>query len=207
MEFLKNFLERLGLYVRPEHRRSIPRTDKAGNPGCGEHAEPVAASGGRQFEDRRQFLHRMSIALSGVAAALVGLPFVGFLFASRRETPETAWRVIGTLEDFPVGETQLATYLDPAPLPWAGFSARTAAWVRHEGDGQFTAFSAYCTHVGCPVRWLEESHLFMCPCHGGSFYRDGSVAGGPPRQALDRYAVRARNGQVEILAVPQPLPT
>jgi menaquinol-cytochrome c reductase iron-sulfur subunit len=159
-----------------------------------------------KFTGRRRFLHRLSVIMGGAATALIGLPFLGFLFVSRRAAPETTWRVIGTPADFPVGQTIKATFVDPAPLPWAGFSAQTAAWVRQQEDGTFVALSVYCTHVGCPIRWLEETRLFLCPCHGGSFYADGSIAGGPPRHPLARYQVRVREGQVEILAGPLPLP-
>jgi menaquinol-cytochrome c reductase iron-sulfur subunit len=39
----------------------------------------------------------------------------------------------------------------------------------------------------------------MCPCHGGVYYKDGSVAAGPPPRPLERYPVRVQDGQVEIL--------
>jgi menaquinol-cytochrome c reductase iron-sulfur subunit len=89
-------------------------------------------------------------------------------------------------------------YVDPEPLPWAGFAARSTAWVRRDGPDAFVAFSPYCTHVGCPVTWAAGAELFMCPCHGGTFHRDGSVAAGPPPRPLDRLAVRVRDGQVEV---------
>ena len=41
-----------------------------------------------------------------------------------------------------------------------------------------------------PVRWFAESRLFMCPCHGGVYYEDGSVASGPPPEGLYQYAYR-----------------
>ncbi len=160
-----------------------------------------------EFNERRRFLNQLSLGLSGLAALLLGIPFIGFLFSSERAEEGAIWRPVGPLEDFPIGETVKVTFVDPTPLPWAGFSARTAAWVRQEREGEFIALSIYCTHVGCPVRWAEGAQLFLCPCHGGSFYRDGSVAGGPPSTALDRYQVRVRAGQVEIRAQPQPLPT
>src|SRR3712207_8271662 len=40
------------------------------------------------------------------------------------------------------------------------------------------AFAVNCTHLGCPVRWIQDASLFLCPCHGGVFYSDGRVAGG-----------------------------
>ncbi|NIQ55984.1 MAG: Rieske 2Fe-2S domain-containing protein, partial [Gammaproteobacteria bacterium] len=75
---------------------------------------------------------------------------------------------------------------------------------RREGEAEFVAFSIYCTHTACPVHWDARSELFLCPCHGGVFYADGSVAAGPPRWPLVRHPVRIREGRVELrtLGVP-----
>ena len=73
--------------------------------------------------------------------------------------------------------------------------------------GEFIAFSAHCTHLGCPVRWLPDAQLFMCPCHGGVYYQDGAVAAGPPPMPLVRYEVRVENGEVRIKTAPIPITT
>jgi len=49
--------------------------------------------------------------------------------------------------------------------------------------------------------------LFMCPCHGGVYYNDGTVAAGPPPKPLIRYDVRTLNGQVEIKTMAIPITT
>jgi menaquinol-cytochrome c reductase iron-sulfur subunit len=108
------------------------------------------------------------------------------------------------VEGFALGKTVRVTLLDASPLPWAGVTARTGAWLRREGEQAFVAFAVNCSHLGCPVRWLPSAELFMCPCHGGVYYRDGAVAAGPPPRALARYPVRVRGGQVEILTGPIP---
>jgi menaquinol-cytochrome c reductase iron-sulfur subunit len=147
---------------------------------------------------RRRFLAGLSGLLGAAAAMLVGLPAVALLISpARREQPR--WRRVGAVGNFEIGQTVQVTYLDPAPLPWAGFAARGAAWLRREGADEFVAFSPYCTHVGCPVTWTAGAEMFMCPCHGGTFHRDGSVAAGPPPRPLDRLAVRVRDGHVEVL--------
>ena len=147
---------------------------------------------------RRRFLARMSLGLSAVGAALVGLPVIGFLVAPLlRKAPE-AWQAIGPIDQFKIGETVLITLNDPSPLPWAGVAAKTAAWLRREDEQQFVAFAVNCTHLGCPVRWLQDASLFMCPCHGGVFYKDGQPAAGPPPRPLTQYTVRVTNGQVEV---------
>ncbi len=79
-----------------------------------------------------------------------------------------------------------------------GVSAHRSAWVRRLSEDEFTAFAINCTHLGCPVRWKNDAQLFLCPCHGGVYYKDGEVAGGPPPHPLHRYPVRLANGDVQL---------
>lgn len=154
---------------------------------------------------RRKFLIRLSVTLSSIGAALVAVPSVGFLLGLRK-SPQL-WRTVGKLDDFQIGSTVNVSFQDPSPLPWAGVTAQTAAWLRRVNDQEFIAFSMVCTHLGCPVRWLASADLFMCPCHGGVFYSDGRVASGPPPKPLNRYPVRVDNGEVQILTTPVPITT
>jgi menaquinol-cytochrome c reductase iron-sulfur subunit len=154
--------------------------------------------------DRRAFLQRITLAVGGVAAAAVALPALGFLLAPLWERGSRAWRTVGNVNAFDIGTTREVEFEDATPLPWAGVSAKTAAWLRRESDDTFVAFAVNCTHLGCPVRWLPDATLFMCPCHGGVYYQDGTVAAGPPPQPLAEYPVRVRDGRVEILTSPLP---
>jgi quinol---cytochrome c reductase iron-sulfur subunit, bacillus type len=155
--------------------------------------------------ERRRFLGRISIALSAICAAIVGIPVVGFIFGPLIAPEKDVWRAVGAVDNFKSGETVSVSFLDPSPMEWAGVSALTAAWLRRLDSGGFVAFSVNCAHLGCPVRWLPKADLFMCPCHGGVYYADGSVAAGPPPRGLFQYPVRVRNGQVEILASAVPI--
>jgi menaquinol-cytochrome c reductase iron-sulfur subunit len=75
--------------------------------------------------------------------------------------------------------------------------------LRRTGDREFTAFGLNCTHLGCPVNWRPGAELFLCPCHGGVYYADGSVAGGPPPRPLVRYSIRIGGGnRVQVLTRP-----
>ncbi len=158
---------------------------------------------------RRRFLSRVSVALSAAMAAVVGIPVVGFLIAPLTKHGPREWRAVGRVDAFKNGETVSVTFEDASPLPWSGVSARTAAYVRRNdenaSDASFTAFAVNCTHLGCPVQWLQGPKLFLCPCHGGVYYDDGEVAAGPPPRPLPRYPVRVRKGQVEILTSPTPV--
>lgn len=152
---------------------------------------------------RRKFLAAVSVAAGGLGALIVGVPSVIFLLGLRK-APQV-WRAVGRVSDFQPGSTVRVAFDDPSPLPWAGVTARTAAWLRREGNDEFVAFAVNCTHLGCPVQWLPNADLFMCPCHGGVFYKDGQVASGPPPRPLTRYTVRVREGAVEILTSPLPI--
>jgi menaquinol-cytochrome c reductase iron-sulfur subunit len=154
---------------------------------------------------RRHVLGRLSIVLGVISAAIVGMPMLGFVFGPLfRRIPEV-WRTVGQLEQFKVGETVNVTFLDSSPLPWAGVTAHTAAWLRRVSPTEFTAFSVNCTHLGCPVRWLLDAELFMCPCHGGVYNRDGTVAAGPPPHPLVQFTVRVHDGLVQIRTQPVPI--
>ena len=69
---------------------------------------------------------------------------------------------------------------------------------------QFKVFAINCAHLGCPVRWFPQSQLFMCPCHGGVYYADGSRASGPPERGLFTYNWQIVSGELQIDAGQMP---
>jgi menaquinol-cytochrome c reductase iron-sulfur subunit len=148
--------------------------------------------------ERRKFLTWVSISLGGLSAACVGVPVVSFLLAPFTAKEEKYWRSVGPVDKFKVGTTSEVHFANAQSTPWAGNFAETAAWLQRRSEQEFVAYSINCTHLGCPVRWVPESELFMCPCHGGVYYKDGKVAAGPPPRRLVEYPVRVKNGNVEI---------
>ena len=155
--------------------------------------------------DRREFLRGLTLGIGGVAAAIVAVPTLGFLLAPLWNRGPRIWRPVADASAFPVGATREVSFEDASPVPWAGVSAKTGAWLRRQSEERFVAFAVNCTHLGCPVRWVADATLFMCPCHGGVYYQDGTVAAGPPPHPLAEYPVRIRNGRVEILTSPLPV--
>jgi Rieske Fe-S protein len=56
--------------------------------------------------------------------------------------------------------------------------------VTQPAAGQFKAFSAVCTHMGCTVARIDGGKI-ICPCHGSQYnIADGSVAQGPATRPL-----------------------
>jgi menaquinol-cytochrome c reductase iron-sulfur subunit len=141
---------------------------------------------------RRTFLFKLSILLNAAVGTVLAVPLVGYLIgpATKKESSIGAWIDIGRADDFPVGETRLVDFESPVVSLGDGETAKVACWVRRIAARQFQVFAINCAHLGCPVRWFAESKLFMCPCHGGAYYEDGSRAAGPPERGLFEYRNR-----------------
>jgi menaquinol-cytochrome c reductase iron-sulfur subunit len=158
---------------------------------------------------RRGFFTKLGILFNGLAAGAVAIPIVGFLFSAitrGRANGYLSWITLGRVAEFPEGETRLATFRNPYVMPTDGKTADTACWVRRISGEQFQVFAVNCAHLGCPVRWFPQSGLFMCPCHGGAYYRDGARASGPPERGLFEYPHRIENGLITIQAGELPTP-
>jgi Rieske Fe-S protein len=158
---------------------------------------------------RRGFFTKMGILFNGLVAAALAVPMAGFLLSSitrGRGKGYLSWVPLGPVSDFPEGETRLATFRNPYVMPTDGKTVDTACWVRRIAGDQFQVFAINCAHLGCPVRWFSQSGLFMCPCHGGAYYRDGSRASGPPERGLFEYPYKVQDGMVNIQAGELPTP-
>ncbi len=68
------------------------------------------------------------------------------------------------------------------------------AYLLHPSANTFVAFSAVCTHQGCPVQF--DGSGFQCPCHGSTFDQNGQVTGGPAPSPLPKIPVKVVNGEV-----------
>jgi Rieske Fe-S protein len=150
---------------------------------------------------RRWVLVGIGVLLNGAVALLIATPIVGYLFGPvRKNGGYDSWIDLGDLEQFPVGETRLASFVNPQSMPWDGATAKAACWVRRTQEQKFQIFAINCAHLGCPVRWFPQSELFMCPCHGGVYYGNGERASGPPPRGLYRCVWRIRKGLLEVRA-------
>lgn len=154
---------------------------------------------------RRSFLMNIGIALNALVGLVIATPVVAYVLGPvLRRKEYLAWIAVGEVSNFPVGETKLITFANPFSDPWDGATAKVPAYVRHAAQNEFTVFAINCAHLGCPVRWFSESQLFMCPCHGGVYYADGSRASGPPERGLFTYEAKVQDGKLLINAGQMP---
>jgi menaquinol-cytochrome c reductase iron-sulfur subunit len=157
---------------------------------------------------RRAMLMKLGIFFNTVIAAVLAVPIVGYLFSpiTRSRKAADSWLPLGSLDQYPAGETRLASFQNSDIRPWDGKTADSACWVRRIDEQTFQVFAINCMHLGCPVRWFPQSRLFMCPCHGGVYYEDGARASGPPERGLFQYPYKIEGGQLFINATELPTP-
>src|SRR5215472_5145068 len=158
---------------------------------------------------RRDVFAKIGLLLNGLAVAVLATPVVGYVLSPvlRGERGRyKSWVSLGELDEFPEGQTRLAKFQNPVSSKWDGDTDHIPCWVRRISGEQFQVFAINCAHLGCPVRWFAQSGLFMCPCHGGAYYRDGSRASGPPERGLFEYPYKVQDGMVTIQAGELPTP-
>ena len=156
---------------------------------------------------RRRFMEGTVLLAGGIATMAFTLPALGFALGPIFEdtTPER-WQSVGPEDDFN-DETYVPRVINL--VPEIGDPGKTTIYVRRfnpqrdkEVAGQepqpYVAISTRCAHLGCPVRYIQASRKFVCPCHGGVYGFEGQVEGGPPVRPLDRFYTRVRAGRVQI---------
>ena len=154
---------------------------------------------------RRWLLLKLGIAFNGAVGLALVTPVIRYLLSPvKRDAAYKSWVGLGPVEDFPLGETRIANFVNPFRRPWDGQTAGVSCYVRRTSQQQFQVFAVNCAHLGCPVRWFPQSQLFMCPCHGGAYYADGARASGPPERGLFTYDYKIVNGQLQIDAGQMP---
>jgi menaquinol-cytochrome c reductase iron-sulfur subunit len=178
------------------HTRKSPYTADRGMPGAYE-GETVT---------RRMLFTGGVLAAGGIATAAFTLPALGFALGpifERTEAPN--WQDVGSEKDFnPLTYSSAVTTIDP----YTGETGKTTVYIRKRDPSRdtarellkypYVAISTRCMHLGCPVRYVQASQRFICPCHGGVYSFDGKVTGGPPVRPLDRFETKVENGRVFV---------
>lgn len=164
------------------HRKSAPQ------PATEAALPPQAPPPQRAPMDRRTFLRQAGIGVLGLGTALaLGGVMTGAAIGPALETRPKTWVPAARLDALPGGvistvmlhyEVKNGIYTQSASVP---------VLVSRSVD-RIVCFNASCTHLGCMVRWDEQTGRFLCACHGGAFDRQGRVLAGPPPRPLDQYA-------------------
>ncbi len=158
---------------------------------------------------RRGLMTGGALVAGGIATAAFGLPALGFALGPvfQDQEPEI-WQDVGPVTDFNP-DSYVPRVINV--IPEIGDPGKTTIYVRKALPDDkspsdkpgieplpMVAISTRCAHLGCPVRYIQASQRFVCPCHGGVYDTQGAVSGGPPVRPLDRFYNRVRKGRVEV---------
>ncbi len=154
---------------------------------------------------RRRFMTGTVHTAGGIAAAAFTLPALGFAFGPIFKKNVARWEIVGTVDQFP-DNNYIPTVL--TLIPGIGEAGKTTVYMRkynpaidtdaYDRHTPYIAISDRCAHLGCPVRWVDASERFICPCHGGVYDLLGRRVSGPPPRPLDRFYTRVSGENVEV---------
>ncbi|HEV3034022.1 MAG TPA: Rieske (2Fe-2S) protein [Solirubrobacteraceae bacterium] len=154
---------------------------------------------------RRRFMTGTAHGAGAVAAASFALPALGFALGPIFKRNTEHWEVVGTIDQF--NEDNYVPVVITL-VPAIGEAGKSTAYIRkknptidtdiYDRDTSYIAISDRCAHLGCPVRWVDASERFICPCHGGVYDLLGRRVSGPPPRPLDRFYTRVNGENVEL---------
>jgi cytochrome b6-f complex iron-sulfur subunit len=75
----------------------------------------------------------------------------------------------------------------------------TPAILIRAADGNYRAFTAVCTHLGCTVQYRTDLHEIWCPCHNGIYNLQGRNISGPPPRPLAQYQVHIQGEDIVVV--------
>jgi nitrite reductase/ring-hydroxylating ferredoxin subunit len=144
--------------------------------GCSTAAVPYDADEGEQQEAYQSGGAGTASASAGTAASASG---------SATSGATSTGTLLGLVKDIPVGGGMIFT------------SEKVV--VTQPTKGEFRAFSAVCTHVGCLCNKVANGTI-DCPCHGSEFkITNGAVVTGPAPAPLPPRTISVNDGKITLL--------
>jgi menaquinol-cytochrome c reductase iron-sulfur subunit len=149
---------------------------------------------------RQDFL-KLGIAAVGATIGLgIGVPAVSYVVGpALKKAEEQNWIQLGAVAKIPLGVPTLFKFKITSQTGWIVDEREISVYILSDDGREFVAISNICTHLGCRVRWIDNTEEFFCPCHNGVFDKQGNVLAGPPPRPLDHYQVKVEDGQLFIL--------
>jgi len=131
---------------------------------------------------RRTFLKWATHGLGALFGLLIGIPGIAYLIDARnRAAPTRGMRRVAKLSELQIGQPKQVVIHDVRRDAWTLHPSDVVGrvWLVRKDKDQVDAFTTTCPHLGCSVDWRPDQKLFICPCHNGTFDRQGTLVERP----------------------------
>lgn len=154
---------------------------------------PVEIPNDDEGLSRRSFV---KVAVGGVCLAYAGA--IGYPVYRYLNSPVEKAELLAAIKDVTL---EKADELPKGSAMMFKFGPFPSLLIHHE-SGEWVAFNAICTHLGCTVQYKPELGRIACACHGGQYDpKTGDNISGPPPKPLMKFAVKVNKGSVLVSRV------
>jgi menaquinol-cytochrome c reductase iron-sulfur subunit len=147
---------------------------------------------------RRTFLIILITVMGSFISFVLGGSGLFYFLSPAWRSKKEDWVEVGSVGSVKEGEPIKLDYVKRKKDGWEVIESPSSVWVILQ-KGEWVAYDPHCTHLGCPYRWDDTKQAFLCPCHGGTFSKDGKVISGPPPKPLNRFPVKVEGGIIYVL--------
>lgn len=138
---------------------------------------------------RRDLLKLLAASWAILAAVPVLNVIVRYLLPLPTDQDSKVSLAVATVDDIPKGSSRIFRF------------QKEPVVVVHTNAGQYEAFSARCTHLGCVVQYIESTPRFECHCHGSVFDSQGRNVSGPAPRPLAPFKVKVEGKSLFLTKV------
>lgn len=138
--------------------------------------------------DRRKFFQTLTRSLVAIWGIVVLYPIARYL--QRPEDPENAEDAAGVVV---CGVNEIG----PGQSKSFKFGNHPGLLICDK-KGDFHAFDATCTHLGCTTQYQAAEDDILCACHGGKYDLNGKNVAGPPPKPLVALKVSVKNESIVV---------
>jgi menaquinol-cytochrome c reductase iron-sulfur subunit len=155
-------------------------------------------SSGPENPRRRTFLVGLISVMGGFITLVLGGSGLFYFLSPAWRGKKEDWVELGPVANLKEDEPVKVDYLQRKSDGWEVIESPDTVWIL-KSKNDLVAYDPHCTHLGCHYRWDTDKEAFLCPCHGGTFNKQGEVVSGPPPRPLRRFTTKVENGSLFLL--------
>ena len=135
--------------------------------------------------ERRSFLVKIVGGIGAAVAISTIYPVIKYIVPPVKQFSNLNEQVVGKASDVPENSGKI-------------FQFNKDKVIVINDNGQLTACSAVCTHLGCLVHWDNAQNLISCPCHGAKYKQTGEIISGPQPLPVPVFKARVEGENIII---------